>query len=58
LLAEKVNKENKICEITKKGIEGKIDWVECLKERDHLLRGMDYDTCIQVANTLPIMTGA
>ena len=58
LLAEKVNKENKIWEITKKGIEGKIDWVEGLKERVHLLRGIDYDTCIQVANSLPIMTGA
>ena len=58
LLAEKVNKENKIWEITKKGIEGKIDWVEGLKERVHLLRGMDYDTCIQVANSLPIMAGA
>ena len=58
LLAEKVNKENKIWEITKKGIEGKIDWVEGLKERVHLLSGMDYDTCIQVANSLPIMTGA
>ena len=58
LLAEKVNKENKIWEITKKGIEGKIDWVEGLKERVHLLNGVDYDTCIQVANSLPIMTGA
>ena len=38
--------------------EGQIDWVEGLKERVHLLRGMDYDTCIQVANSLPIMTGA
>jgi len=58
LLAEKVNKENKIWEITKKGIEGKIDWVEGLKERVNLLNGIDYDTCIQVANSLPIMTGA
>ena len=58
LLAEKVNKENKIWEITKKGIEGKIDWVQGLKERVHLLRGIDYDTCIDVANSMPIMTGA
>ena len=58
LLAEKVNKENKIWEITKKGLEGKIDWVEGLKQRVELLRGMDYDTCIQVANSLPIMIGA
>ena len=58
ILAEKVNIENKIWEITKKGLEGKIDWVEGLKQRVELLRGMNYDTCIQVANSLPIMIGA
>jgi len=58
MLAEKVNKENKIWEITKRGIEGKIDWVDGLKERVRLLNGVDYDTCIQVADSLPIMTGA
>jgi len=58
LLAEKVNKENQIWEITKKGIEGKIDWVKGLEDRVHLLRGIDYDTCVEVANSLPIMTGA
>jgi len=58
LLAEKVNKENQIWEITKKGIEGKIDWVKGLKERVHLLNGIDYDTCVEVANSLPIMIGA
>jgi len=58
LLAEKVNKENQFWEITKKGIEGKIDWVKGLNERVHLLRGIDYDTCVEVANSLPIMTGA
>jgi len=58
ILAEKVNKEKEIWEITKKGLEGKIDWVDGLKERVQLLNGIDYDTCIQVANSLPIMTGA
>ena len=58
LLAEKVNKENQIWEITKKGIEGKINWVYGLKERVHLLRGIEYDTCVEVANSLPVMTGA
>ena len=58
ILAEKVNKEKEIWEITKKGIEGKIDWVNGLKERVHLLNGIDRSTCIQVANSLPIMTGA
>jgi phosphoserine phosphatase len=58
LLAEKMNNENKIWEITKKGIEGKIDWVDGLRQRVDLLNGIDYDTCVQVANSLPIMTGA
>ena len=58
ILAEKVNKEKEIWEITKKGLEGKIDWVDGLKERVRLLNGIDYDTCIQVANSLQIMTGA
>ena len=58
LLAEKVNKENQIWEITKKGIAGKIDWVDGLKERVHLLNGIEYNTCVEVANSLPIMTGA
>jgi len=58
ILAEKVNKEKEIWKITKKGIEGKIDWVDGLKERVHLLNGIDYGTCVQVANSLPIMTGA
>ena len=58
ILAEKVNKEKEIWEITKKGLEGKIDWVDGLKERVQLLNGIDYDTCIKIANSLPIMTGA
>ena len=58
ILAEKVNKEKEIWEITKQGIQGKIDWEEGLKRRVDLLNGIDYDTCIQVANSLPIMSGA
>ena len=58
ILAEKVNKEKEIWEITKQGIQGKIDWEEGLKRRIDLLNGIDYDTCVQVANSLPIMTGA
>ena len=58
ILAEKVNKDKEIWEITKKGIQGKIDWEEGLVQRVKLLRGLDYETCVQVANSLPIMTGA
>lgn len=58
LLAEKVNKEKEIWEITKKGIEGVINWEEGLKKRIELLRGLSYETCKEVADSLTIMTGA
>ena len=58
LLAEKVNKEKEIWDITKKGIEGVINWEEGLKKRIDLLQGLSYDTCKEVADSLPIMTGA
>jgi phosphoserine phosphatase len=53
-----VNKEKEIWEITKKGIQGKIDWEDGLIQRVQLLRGLDYETCLEVAGSLPIMTGA
>lgn len=58
ILAEKVNKEKEIWEITKKGIQGEINWEEGLKTRVNLLKGLDLATCQEVANSLPIMTGA
>ncbi len=58
ILAEKINKQDEIWEITRKGIEGTIKWEEGLKKRIELLRGIDYETCKQVADSLKIMTGA
>jgi phosphoserine phosphatase len=58
ILAEKVNKEKEIWEITRKGIQGLINWEEGLKTRINALKGLDYDICKQVADELPIMTGA
>jgi phosphoserine phosphatase len=58
ILAEKVNKENEIWDITKKGIQGSINWEEGLLKRVELLKGLDFETCKQVADSLPIMTGA
>lgn len=58
ILAEKVNKDQEIWDITKKGIQGVINWEEGLKKRVELLQGINYETCIEVANSLPIMTGA
>jgi phosphoserine phosphatase len=58
ILAEKVNKENEIWDITKKGIQGSINWEEGLIKRVELLKGLDFETCKQVADSLPIMAGA
>ncbi len=58
ILAEKVNKEKEIWEITRKGIQGLINWEDGLRTRVAALRGLGYETCKQVADELPIMTGA
>lgn len=58
ILAEKLHKENEIWEITKQGIQGKINWEEGLRTRVASLKGLDEKTCQDVANELPIMTGA
>ena len=58
ILAEKINKEQEIWDITKKGIQGLINWEDGLKKRVELLKGISYETCMEVADSLPIMTGA
>jgi len=58
LLAEKINKEDEIWDITKKGIQGVINWEDGLKTRVDALKGMSYEICQEVAGSLPIMTGA
>ncbi|QMU54678.1 MAG: phosphoserine phosphatase SerB [Nitrosopumilus sp.] len=58
ILAEKLNKEDEIWAITKQGIQGKINWEEGLRTRVTALKGLDEKTCQEVADALPIMTGA
>ena len=58
ILAEKLNKESEIWEITKQGIQGKINWEEGLKTRVAALKGLDEKICQEVSDSLPIMTGA
>jgi phosphoserine phosphatase len=58
ILAEKIDKQDEIWAITRQGIEGKINWEDGLKKRIELLRGMDYQTCKEVSDSLKIMTGA
>ena len=58
ILAEKINKQDEIWAITKKGIQGLINWEDGLRTRVDALKGLSYDTCKEVADELPIMTGA
>jgi phosphoserine phosphatase len=58
ILAEKLNKEDEIWEITKKGIQGEINWEEGLRTRIKALKGLDEKICQEVSDSLPIMTGA
>ena len=58
ILAEKLNKEDEIWAITKQGIQGKINWEEGLRTRVAALKGLDEKICQEVADELPIMTGA
>lgn len=58
ILAEKLHKEDEIWEITKKGIQGVINWEDGLRTRVEALKGLDYQTCKEIADALPIMTGA
>ena len=58
LLAEKLHKEEEIWEITRQGIQGKINWEDGLRTRVAALKGLDEKICREVADALPIMTGA
>ena len=58
ILAEKINKQDEIWEITRNGIKGVINWEEGLRTRVNTLKGISYETCKEVADSLPIMTGA
>ena len=58
ILAEKINKEDEIWEITKQGIQGKINWEDGLRTRVAALKGLDEKVCQEVSDSLPIMTGA
>lgn len=58
ILAEKLNKQDEIWEITKQGIQGRINWEEGLRTRVASLKGLDEKTCQEASDALPIMTGA
>ncbi|SRR5712691_12246070 len=57
-LARVVGKQREVTEITLRGIRGDIEWQEGLRQRMELLKGVDYEECVAVANRLPLMKGA
>jgi phosphoserine phosphatase len=57
-LARFVGKEDEVHEITMKGIRGEISWENGLARRMELVRGVTYNQCMRVANSLPMMDGA
>jgi phosphoserine phosphatase len=58
ILAEKINKQDEIWDITRKGIKGAINWEDGLKKRIEILKGISYDMCKEVADSLKVMIGA
>lgn len=58
ILAEKIHKQDEIWTITRQGIEGTINWEEGLRRRIEILKGIDYETCKEVSDSLKIMIGA
>ena len=58
ILAETIGKGDRIWEITKKGIAGEIDWEQGLRTRVEELRGIPFEECKKIADSLPIMPGA
>lgn len=48
----------KVSEITKQAMEGKLDFFESLTKRVSMLKGMSLDSAINVCENLPLMQGA
>ncbi len=57
-LAKRKGVYEKVCEITKRAMEGEIDFKQSLEERVRLLEGLDLDVLEEVAKDLPLTDGA
>lgn len=57
-LARLVGREEEVSRITLMGIRGEIDWEEGLRRRIRLIKGLSYEDCRRVAESLPLMNGA
>ena len=57
-LAKEFNIEDKIAQITKSAMEGKIDFFESLIQRVFLLKGLPQKRAQEICANLPLMNGA
>lgn len=58
LLAQIAGKSCGVETITKKGLEGQMDWKEGFMQRIELLKGVEYEKCVEASKTLELQQGA
>jgi phosphoserine phosphatase len=56
--AAELGLEEKVASITKKAMNGELDFFESLITRVNLLKGLDYEKVVQIGKDLPLMSGA
>ena len=56
--AKELGIEEKIAKITKKAMNGELDFFESLITRVKLLKGLEYSKVIEIGKNLPLMPGA
>ncbi len=57
-LAKPLGLEQEVASITKKAMEGELDFFESLTKRVGLLRGLEFECAKQICQNLPFMSGA
>lgn len=57
-LAAEMGVSEEVAQVTKKAMEGELDFYESLKTRVKLLKGMSQDRAIEICQNLPLTPGA
>lgn len=57
-LAEEMGVAQEVAKVTKKAMDGELDFYESLKTRVKLLEGMPKNRAIEICQNLPLITGA
>lgn len=56
--AQALGIEQQVAEITEQAMNGKLDFFESLQQRVALLKGLPYETMLEISHNLPFMPGA